>query len=75
MHYVKKYIEAIDVAEITTQEKYDLLKKDYFEYIDYTVKAMAQQERMLNMVQGFLTSQDNILSKLKEQEETDNGDI
>ena len=25
MHYVKKYIEAIDVAEITTQEKYDLL--------------------------------------------------
>ena len=75
MHYIKKYIEAIDVAEITTQEKYDLLKKDYYEYIDYTVKAMAQQERMLNMVQGFLTSQDNILSKLKEQEGTDNGDI
>ena len=31
MHYIKKYIEAIDVAEITTQEKYDLLKKDYYE--------------------------------------------
>ena len=75
MHYVKKYIEARDVAEITTQEKYDLLKKDYFEYIDYTVKAMAQQEKMLNMVQSFLTSQDNILSKLKEQEGADNGDI
>ena len=75
MHYVKKYIEAIDVAEITTQEKYDLLKKDYFEYIDYTVKAMAQQEKMLNMVQGFLTSQDNILSKLKDEKGTNNGDI
>tara|TARA_R100000742_G_C4160606_1_gene2358 strand:- start:66 stop:293 length:228 start_codon:yes stop_codon:yes gene_type:complete len=75
MHYVKKYIKALDEAEITTQEKYDLLKKDYYEYIDYTVKAMAQQERMLNMVQGFLTSQDNILSKLKEEEGADNGDI
>jgi hypothetical protein len=75
MHYIKKYIKALDEAEITTQEKYDLLKKDYYEYIDYTVKAMAQQERMLNMVQGFLTSQDNILSKLKDEEGADNGDI
>ena len=75
MHYIKKYIKALDEAEITTQEKYNLLKKDYYEYIDYTVKAMAQQEKMLNMVQGFLTSQDNILSKLKEQEGADNGDI
>ena len=75
MHYIKKYIEAIDAAEITTQEKYNLLKKDYYEYIDYTVKAMAQQEKMLNMVQGFLTSLDNILSKLKDEEGTDNGDI
>ena len=75
MHYVKKYIEAIDVAEITTQEKYDLLKKDYYEYIDYTVKAMAQQEKRSNMVQGFLTSQDNILSKLKDEKGIDNGDI
>ena len=75
MHYIKKYIEAIDTSEITTQEKYDLLKKDYYEYIDYTVKAMAQQERMLNMVQGFLTSQDNILLKLKDEKGTDNGDI
>ncbi len=75
MHYIKKYIKALDEAEITTQEKYDLLKKDYYEYIDYTVKAMAQQERMLNMVQGFLTSQDNILSKLKDEEGAENGDI
>ena len=75
MHYIKKYIEAIDTSEITTQEKYDLLKKDYYEYIDYTVKAMAQQERMLNMVQSFLTSQDTILSKLKDEEGADNGDI
>ena len=75
MHYIKKYIKALDEAEITTQEKYNLLKKDYYEYIDYTVKAMAQQEKMLNMVQGFLTSQDNILSKLKEQEGAENGDI
>ena len=75
MHYIKKYIEAIDVAEITTQEKYDLLKKDYYEYIDYTVKAMAQQERMLNMVQSFLTSQDTILPKIKDEEGADNGDI
>jgi len=75
MHYIKKYIKALDEAEITTQEKYDLLKKDYYECIDYTVKAMAQQERMLNMVQGFLTSQDNILSKLKDEEGADNGDI
>ncbi len=75
MHYIKKYIKALDEAEITTQEKYNLLKKDYYEYIDYTVKAMAQQERMLSMVQGFLTSQDNILSKLKDEKGTDNGDI
>ena len=75
MHYIKKYIKALDEAEITTQEKYNLLKKDYYEYIDYTVKAMAQQEKMLNMVQGFLTSQDNILSKLKDEEGADNGDI
>tara|TARA_R100000773_G_scaffold20209_3_gene18110 strand:- start:4411 stop:4638 length:228 start_codon:yes stop_codon:yes gene_type:complete len=75
MHYVKKYIEALDTSEITTQEKYDLLKKDYYEYIDYTVKAMAQQEKLLNMVQGFLTSQDNILSKLKEEEGADNGSL
>ena len=36
---------------------------------------MAQQERMLNMVQSFLTSQDTILSKLKDEEGADNGDI
>ena len=75
MHYIKKYIEAIDVAEITTQEKYDLLKKDYYEYIDYTVKAMAQQERMLNMVQGFLTSIDKDLLTIKNEKGINNGDI
>ena len=67
--------KGINYALITTQEKYDLLKKDYYEYIDYTVKAMAQQEKLLNMVQGFLTSQDNILSKLKEEEGADNGSL
>jgi hypothetical protein len=75
MHYIKKYIEAIDLAEITTQEKYDLLKKDYYEYIDYTVKAMAQQERMLNMVQGFLTSIDKDLLTIKNEKGINNGDI
>ena len=75
MHYIKKYIEAIDVAEITTQEKYDLLKKDYYDYIDYTVKAIAQQKKLFNMVQVFLTAQYNILSKLKDEKGTDNGDI
>ena len=75
MHYIKKYIEAIDLAEITTQEKYDLLKKDYYEYIDYTVKAMAQQERMLNMVQGFLTSIDKDLLTIKNEKGINNGNI
>jgi len=74
MHYVKKYIEAIDIAEITTQEKYDLLKKDYFEYIDYTVKVMAQQDRMLDVVQKFLTNTDKQLITISKEGE-DNGSL
>tara|TARA_R110002012_G_scaffold66487_7_gene173763 strand:- start:2725 stop:2949 length:225 start_codon:yes stop_codon:yes gene_type:complete len=74
MHYVKKYIEAIDMAEITTQEKYDLLKKDYFEYIDYTVKVMAQQDRMLDVVQKFLTNTDKQLITISKEGE-DNGSL
>lgn len=75
MHYIKKYIKALDEAEITTQEKYDLLKKDYYEYIDYTVKAMAQQERMLSMVQGFLTSIDKDLITIKNEKGMEDGSL
>ena len=75
MHYIKKYIKALDEAEITTQEKYDLLKKDYYEYIDYTVKAMAQQERMLSMVQGFLTSIDKDLITIKNEKGIEDGSL